>query len=89
MAKNPHDKAELAKKLCEQVRTHPVVPEKRFFKIPEAVAYSGQSRSTLYEAHKRGEIPFTKFGGATRIEKADLDSYLDHAGVRVVAGEPA
>ena len=56
---------------------------KRFFKIPEAVVYSGNSRSVLYEAHKRGELAFTKFGAATRIEKSDLDAYLDQAGTRV------
>lgn len=56
---------------------------KRFFKISEAVHYSGHSRSTLYGAHKRGELVFTKFGGATRIEKADLDAYLDAAGTKV------
>lgn len=58
---------------------------KRFFKIPEAVAYSGHSRSVLYEANKRGELVFTKFGGATRIEKKDLDAYLDATGVKVCA----
>lgn len=58
---------------------------KRYFKIPEAVDYSGHSRSTLYEAHKRGELIFTKFGGATRIEKADLDAYLDSTGIKYVA----
>ena len=58
---------------------------KRFFKIPEAVTYSGQSRSTLYEAHKQGELVFTKFRGATRIERADLDAYLDRVGVKVAA----
>ena len=63
--------------------------EKRYFKILEAVNYSGQSRSTLYEAHKRGELAFTKFGGATRIEKSDLDVYLDKAGERIVAGKAA
>lgn len=50
---------------------------KRFYKIPEAVEYSGQSRTVLYEAHKLGELVFTKFGGSTRIERADLDAYLD------------
>lgn len=58
---------------------------KRYFKIPEAVNYSGQSRSVLYEAHKRGELVFTKFGKSTRIEKADLDAYLDVTGVKVEA----
>ncbi|SFU06921.1 helix-turn-helix domain-containing protein [Sedimentitalea nanhaiensis] len=58
---------------------------KRFFKISEAVDYSGHSRSVLYEAHKRGELIFTKFGAATRIEKDDLDAFLDAAGVKFAA----
>lgn len=58
---------------------------KRFFKISEAADYGATSRSTLYEAHKRGDIVFTKFGGATRIEKSDLDAYLDAAGQKVAA----
>ncbi|MDE9449981.1 helix-turn-helix domain-containing protein [Aliiroseovarius sp. Z3] len=58
---------------------------KRFFKISEAVEYSGHSRSVLYEANKRGALVFTKFGGATRIEKADLDAYLDATGVKTDA----
>lgn len=61
--------------------------EKRYFKLVEAVTYSGQSRSTLYEAHKRGDLAFTKFGGSTRISKADLDTYLDQAGQRIIAGK--
>lgn len=58
---------------------------KRYLKIPEAVAYSGESRTVLYDAHKRGELVFTKFGGSTRIELKDLDEYLDRKGVRVQA----
>lgn len=59
--------------------------EKRFFKVTEAASYAAISRSTLYEAHKRGDIVFTKFGGATRIEKSDLDAYLDTVGEKVIA----
>jgi len=58
---------------------------KRYFKVQEAVEYSGHSRSSLYEAHKRGELVFTKFGGATRIERSDLDAFLDRTGVKVAA----
>ncbi|SLN64134.1 Helix-turn-helix domain protein [Roseovarius albus] len=56
--------------------------EKRFFTIKEATTYSAQGRTTLYDAHKHGELTFTKFGNATRIEKADLDAYLNKAGVK-------
>ena len=58
---------------------------KRYFKISEAVEYSGQSRTVLYEAHKRGDLVFTKFGGATRIERCDLDAYLDAKAEKVAA----
>lgn len=58
---------------------------KRFFKINEAAEYSALSRSTLYAAHKAGLINFTKFGDATRIEKADLDAYLDAHGQKSAA----
>lgn len=47
--------------------------------------YSGLGRSSLYEAHKKGELTFTKFGTATRIEKSDLDAYLDAVAVKVAA----
>ncbi len=59
--------------------------KKRYFSLVEAAAYSGRSRSTLYNAHNRGELVFTKFGGSTRIELKDLDAYLDATGVRVAA----
>lgn len=58
---------------------------KRYFKIPEAADYCGLSRSVLYDAHKRGELVFTKFGGATRIERSDLDAYLDAKAQKVAA----
>lgn len=61
----------------------------RYVKIPEAVRYSGLSRSTLYEAHKAGRLAFTKFGGATRVALTDLDAYLDEAGSRIESAPAA
>lgn len=58
---------------------------KRFFKINEATEYSGLSRSTLYAASKAGQLTFTKFGGATRIERDDLDAFLDASGEKQAA----
>jgi len=58
---------------------------KRFFKISEAVEYCGLSRSSLYDAHKRGDLEFTKFGSATRIEKSDLDGFLDRTATKAAA----
>ena len=63
------------------------VEMKRFFRIKgEAEDYSGESRSTLYEANKNGDLVFTKLGYSTRIEKSDLDKYLDRKSVKVLCG---
>ena len=84
-----HTQYEVSKRDHERVqagiRPHNGFVGKRYLKIPEAVEYSGRSRSVLYEAHKRGELTFTKFGGATRIELADLDAFLDSTGIKVEA----
>jgi excisionase family DNA binding protein len=45
-------------------------------RVPEAVAYSGLSRSGIYRAHKEGRLPFRKAGRVTLILTADLDAYL-------------
>ncbi len=58
---------------------------KRFYTVLEAADYSALSRSTLYADHKVGLIKFTKFGSATRIEKTDLDAYLDAQGQKTAA----
>lgn len=49
----------------------------RLFKINEAAAYSGDSRATLYKEWKDGNITFVKMGGSTRIERTELDRYID------------
>ncbi len=43
--------------------------------IPEAVRLSGCSRTSLYEAMKRG-LPARKSGRRTLIMMADLEAYL-------------
>lgn len=58
--------------------------DKRLFTIAEAVAYSSESRSTLYEERARGNIRFVKMGGSTRVERSELDRYID-AKIRVAA----
>jgi len=35
------------------------------------------SMKTLYSLRNRGEIEFTKIGGATRVAKSELDRYLN------------
>lgn len=46
------------------------------FTIPEAVAASGISRSTLYTLIKAKELPIVKIGQRTLIRHADLSEFL-------------
>ena len=49
----------------------------RFFRIPEAIAYSGLSRTALYALMGDGKITARKSGRATLIERESLDRHLD------------
>ena len=49
---------------------------KAYGTMPEAVQYSGMSRSALYEALKRGDLIARKAGRRTLISFADLETYL-------------
>lgn len=49
---------------------------KAYGTVPEAVKYSGLSRSALYEALKRGDLTARKAGRRTLISFADLETYL-------------
>jgi len=44
--------------------------------VPEAVKVSGMSRTSIYEALKRGDITARKAGRRTLISFADLQAYL-------------
>lgn len=44
--------------------------------IPDAVKVSGMSRTSIYEALKRGDITARKAGRRTLIPFADLEAYL-------------
>jgi excisionase family DNA binding protein len=44
--------------------------------IPDAVKMSGMSRTSIYEALKRGDITARKAGRRTLISFADLQAYL-------------
>jgi excisionase family DNA binding protein len=44
--------------------------------IPDAVKASGMSRSSIYEALKRGDLSARKAGRRTLISFADLQTYL-------------
>jgi excisionase family DNA binding protein len=54
--------------------------------IPDAVKATGMSRTSIYEALKRGDLKARKAGRRTLISFADLEAYLSslptyHAGV--------
>ncbi|NTZ41782.1 helix-turn-helix domain-containing protein [Altererythrobacter sp. SALINAS58] len=49
---------------------------KAFGTVPEAVQFSGLSRSAIYEALKRQDISARKAGRRTLISFADLEAYL-------------
>lgn len=44
--------------------------------IPDAVRVSGMSRTSIYEALKRGDLTARKAGRRTLISFADLQAYL-------------
>ena len=44
--------------------------------IPDAVRVSGMSRTSTYEALKRGDLTARKAGRRTLIQFADLQAYL-------------
>ena len=47
-----------------------------YLPIPGAVAYTGSSRTSLYEALKLGKIKARKCGRRTLVSVASLDEYL-------------
>ena len=49
---------------------------KAYGTLPEAVEYSGMSRSAIYEELKRGNLTARKAGRRTLISFAELESYL-------------
>lgn len=49
---------------------------KAYGTLPEAVQFSGLSRSALYVALKRGDLSARKAGRRTLIAFADLEAYL-------------
>ncbi len=51
---------------------------KAYGTLPEAAQYSGMSRTSIYEALKRGELTARKAGRRTLISFADLQRFLDN-----------
>ena len=50
--------------------------DKAYGTLPEAVRFSGMSRSSIYSALKRGDLSARKAGRRTLISFADLQAYL-------------
>ncbi len=46
------------------------------FTIIDAVAYSGLSRSRLYDLMRAGDLPSLAVGGRRMIYRADLDAFF-------------
>lgn len=49
---------------------------KAYGTVPEAVHFSGMSRSAIYEALKKGDLAARKAGRRTLISFPELESYL-------------
>ncbi len=49
----------------------------RLMTLSGAVAYSATSRAKLYLENKAGRLNFIKLDGATRVEVAELDRWID------------
>jgi hypothetical protein len=58
--------------MSEQPTAHP-----RFGKLPEASAYCGLSRATLYQMAAKFPGLFRKHGAATLVDMSVLDTILD------------
>jgi len=52
--------------------------DKAYGTLPEAIRFSGLSRSSIYEALKRQDISARKAGRRTLISFADLEAYLSN-----------
>ena len=49
---------------------------KAYGTMPEAVQFSGMSRTSIYEALKRGDLSARKAGRRTLISFSDLQAYV-------------
>jgi excisionase family DNA binding protein len=50
--------------------------QKLYGSVPDAVEFSGMSRTSIYEALKRGDLTARKAGRRTLISFAELEAYL-------------
>ena len=49
----------------------------RLFTVEGAVKYTGDSRAKLYQEARAGKLQFIKMDGSTRVERTELDRYID------------
>lgn len=56
--------------------------DKRGFRIPEVVAYSGRPRTAVYEAIRVGELKSYLIGARRLVLREDLDDWLERLTVR-------
>lgn len=49
---------------------------KAYGTLPEAILFSGMSRTSIYEALKRGDLTARKAGRRTLLSFRDLEAYL-------------
>lgn len=61
----------------EAGRVAVVAVEPRLFAVNDACRYLTIGRSAFYEEVRAGRLRLIKLGGATRVERAELDRWLD------------
>lgn len=49
----------------------------KLFTIKQVGDLYGVGRSTIYRANKARQLPFVKFGRATRIRQSDAQAWID------------
>lgn len=59
--------------------TKPQIPlnERRLLTVRQGGEYAGVFRTKLYGEAKAGRLKFVKIGGSTRIERSELDRWID------------
>ncbi|HEY3416125.1 MAG TPA: helix-turn-helix domain-containing protein [Armatimonadota bacterium] len=49
---------------------------KEFYTIKELAALLAVTEQTVYRLMRRGELPYYKFGRATRFRRSDVEAYI-------------
>jgi excisionase family DNA binding protein len=64
--------------------SYAVPMDKRGYRIPDAVAYTGRPRSAIYVAIQDGSLRSYKIGKSRLILREDLDDWLDQQTAKAV-----